>query len=427
MFKAILASVRPQPSGGRRMHTVVISERRSKRLIGQACLAMFSANLVGLAGLLAISVWLLQVTGSYILSSCIFACQWVLPLLCPNGIARVTKIATPRMVASGSDWASALFSFAAACLLRGDLIPIAFLFVIVRGFCDSVTRSAASLMIKLNESQPDRVEKGIGSLEFYRLMGTSASGTMFAFMGAHITPPCLLYVTGAAYAITGTLYRLAPGALAVDIGDRRKTRGRQRVKLVSILKRQPLAISWLWSLCATTGLQGLHNSIRIAYPQEVLRQGIDGVGAVSTVATIGLVCGSWIATKRMCRRVLDNIPTWCMLPVSGCLGLAAVAIHLPAVSYLFYFAFMTFFEVSFMYLNIRYSSTIHATDAATMFGLRGTALNASVLSSLLFSSWVLTFLSVLWTTVFTICALSAFSVVPALVAARAKKWKDCNG
>ncbi|MBO8171258.1 MAG: hypothetical protein H0Z33_05110 [Bacillaceae bacterium] len=145
-------------------------------------LAMFLSNLIGMASYLALSVWILRITNSFFLSAALFGCLWILPILWPNGIARLTNHKNIGLVATWSEWGNAILSIMIIiAIVIKTATPVMFM-VIIRGFFDALTRTSASLIIKLGEMKPDMVEKNIARVEFWRIMGTSGAGILFSVL-----------------------------------------------------------------------------------------------------------------------------------------------------------------------------------------------------------------------------------------------------
>lgn len=373
-------------------------------------LLICASNLVGMVSYLALSIWVYQETNSYILSSIIFGCQWILPLVWPTGIARLTEKADLRKLASRSEWTSAILSLALIGAVAFKIFPLVFVFVMIRGFCDSLTRTAASLIVKFSETDLKLVERGITRIEFLRVVGTSAAGIVFSILGNHNTILMFLVYSVVVLIITGGFFRsLKPIETTASNSDNSKIG--DFAKLRKALTTQPSAAKWLWLLAIVAAFQGVHNAIRVAYPDQQLGQGVAGVGIISTVSTVGILIGGWIVNSNRVSQTLKLSPGWLLVTVVGLTGSVAVFIPVVVPSYAFYFVFMILFEITFMVFNMNLVTSTDKINISAILGFRTTILNASTLFGLVITSVFLVKFSASWSTLLTASLLVVSSIL----------------
>ena len=381
----------------------------SKSVLRKISFAICVSNISGMACYLALSMWIFQETNSYAFSSMLFGCQWILPLIWPTGIARLTEHVDIGPVAARSEWCSAILSAALVGAVAIKIIPLVLILVIVRGFCDSLTRTTASLIVKFNEKETKKVEQGISSIEFWRIVGTCAAGMLFGFFGDRYSVQVFLVSSCVVYMLTSGLFRrLTVTAPENSFSNQFQT---DFAKLRKALNTQPSAAKWLWLLGAVAAFQGLHNAIRVAYPDQQLGQGAAGVGIISTVSTIGVLCGGWFASRNRVIHTLKSLPGWFLIVLVGLTGIVAVFIPVAVPSYAIYFIFMTIFEVTFMLFNLNLVTSTDKSNISIILGFRTTILNAGTLSGLVITSIFLFKLTAAWSTMLTASLLVASSLV----------------
>ncbi|MFD8498246.1 hypothetical protein [Amycolatopsis sp. NPDC059657] len=374
---------------------VLHRDKRWRSTTVKICAAMFWTNTVSLAGVLAISLWLLATTNSYLLSSALFGCQWLLPMLIPKGIAWLIRDRSPRAVAVVSELATvAIYLLLTLCVATG-FVPGVFFFVILRGYTSALTRAAASLAIKLDGAGSSAVEEGIGRIELWGLIGNSASGILFAVAGATTSAPAMLFVGAAAYLVSAGIYATLTLPARTPSGDEPR-RAANPTRIRDAVRAEPMAAMLLAQLTIITLFQGVHNAVRVAYPDQVLHEGADGIGVVSTVGTAALLCGSWLVTREAVRARLGSTLPWVFVVVTGLLAALAVSITVPASSYAVYFLFFMTFEAGFVHFNRKFVAAVDLDNASVLLGLRAAVLCGAVVAGIGLTSLALAVTTVGW-------------------------------
>ncbi|MBO8171259.1 MAG: hypothetical protein H0Z33_05115 [Bacillaceae bacterium] len=181
--------------------------------------------------------------------------------------------------------------------------------------------------------------------------------------------------------------------------------------LSQALRMQPSAVRWLWLLAVVAAFQGLHNAIRVAYPEQHLAQGATGVGIVSTISTFGVLCGGWLASRTSVINKVKLFPSSILIVTIGLIVATAVFVPVVLPSYMIYFTFMVLFELSFMLFNMNFVTSTDEKHASILIGFRTTVLNASTLFGLALTSFLLLKFSDEWSTLFTSILLVGLSFV----------------
>lgn len=382
----------------------------SSSLAKKICYAIFASNLAGMANYLALSVWILQETKSYTLSAAIFGCQWILPLVWPTGISRLTERGNVGMIAARSELGNSLLSAVLVAAVAAEIVPLVIILIIIRGFCDSLTRATASLIIKFSETHHDAVERYIAQIEFWRIVGTSAAGMLFSLIGDHSPVEVFLLLSCAVYVLTGLVFQSTSLTVPMAPASNRSQKPGGFAALLDALRTQPSATRWLWLLGIVSAFQGLHNAIRVAYPVQQLGQGVEGVGIVSAVSTIGVLCGGWCANRYSIARVLKSFPGWLLIAMVGLICTIAVFVPVALPSYAIYFIFMVLFEATFMVFNMNFVASTDQYHAATLLGFRTTLGCASTLLGIAITSLFLAKLTAAWSTLATASILVVCSL-----------------
>lgn len=345
------------------------------RAIRGLCWAVQGSSTASMLGLLALAVWVDQATGRVALSSLVFAGQWLATLVWPRGIARLIEGRSPSSVASLSEMVSAVLFVLCGVAVLGSNVGLALCAASLRGFTDALTRAAASVAATTLCPPGGHADQAIARLEFRRIVGTATAGVVFSLLGTNTGPVALLGLSAGIFAtISIGLPRVkvsrpvpAAGPLPAPLA-RGEAGGRSGY--------------WLGMLGFITAFQGLHNAIRVAYPMNYLGQGVEGVGLVSVVATVGVLLGAWLSSG------VVRLGRSCAHPLGRLAGTTVSALALaflirePWVSYLSYFVFMIAFELAFMRFNLEWVAAMDPSRMGAEFGRRAYLLSAAGLVGL---------------------------------------------
>lgn len=344
------------------------------------CAATFWTSSVSLAGLLALSVWLFSGSNSYVLTAVLFGCQWVLPLLIPTTIDRLCRGRSPRVIGVASEIATAvIYALLAFCVTKAFL-PGIFALVLLRGYTDAVSKTAASLAMELDGENSAEADGGFGQLDIWRLVGTSASGILFAIAGATTSPQELLLVGAAVHLVSTAIYATvaSPAPTPAVTGPRHAVDAR----IADVLREEPVATLLLAQLAVITLFQGLHNALRVAYPVQVLHQGTQGIGTVSAVSTAAMLGGGWLVTRKAVRAKLGTTWPWAFVVAGSLLAAVATSLTMPIPSYVGYFLFFLLIEAGFVHFNRQFAASIAPANVSAMLSLRTSVLCGSALAGL---------------------------------------------
>jgi hypothetical protein len=223
---------------------------------------------------------------------------------------------------------------------------------------------------------------------------------LFSLVGDRGSTAVFLVASCAVLAMTGGLYHHAATATAQQPAEGSSPGTTGLAALRAGLRAGPVARVWLWQLGLVASFQGLHNAIRIAYPEQQLGEG---------VSAVGVLCGGWIASRRRALDRLRPMPGPLLVAVVGVVGVSAVLLPVAVPSYALYFVFMLLFETVFMVFNLHVVTATTQQHAPALLGFRSTLLGGSTLAGLAVASLLLTQLSVAWSTVGVVSAIVALS------------------
>ncbi|MFD8493725.1 hypothetical protein [Amycolatopsis sp. NPDC059657] len=344
------------------------------------CAAMLWTSAANLAGLLALALWLLSITNSYLFASALFACQWVLPLLLPKGIDWLRQDRSPRAVAIPAQLLTVAIYVLLALCVATRFVPGVFLLVALHGYTDALTRAAASHAMRLSGADPEPVDDAMGTLGRWRLVGGSAAGVLFAFVGATTQAQDLLMAAAVVHVISAVIY--ASVALPARIPPAGWARPATKARIRDILRNEPVAKVLLAQLAIITLFQGMHYAILVAYPGRVLHQGGLGIGTISAVSTSAMLCGSLLFTSRSVRKRLGSTRPWVFAVAAGLLATAAVSLTSPIPGYVVYFVFFLILEAGFQRFNQEFIAAIQPANGPSMLSLRARVLCGSILAGI---------------------------------------------
>lgn len=347
------------------------------------------SSMATMLSLLALTLRIDRTTASNTLSSLVFGCQWVAPLVWPTGIARLIGQRSALRVASASELSSAaaLFVLLASGLLASPLVVLCL--ALCKGFSDSLTRAAAAAAIKRTGDSASEVARDTSRLEFQRIIGTTTAGVLFGEFGDGL--PC-----EAMLGLCAGLFLL--GAASFFVISMRSDANTQATFPATVHPRHDAgrrlqARYWLYTLGVITAFQGLHNALRVPYPTRYLQLDASAIGFVSALATTAVFAGAWLSSRTSASLTLKPSQVPWLLAATTLAVLLCFSTRMPAISYGFYFLFMAVFEYVFMKVNVQWVASIDKLDSARLFNHRSVLLAACALVGLLATDSLLQFFS----------------------------------
>lgn len=357
--------------------------RRSLRLIP---LVLFVNTCGSFLVLVRLSTQAGLATGSGLLAGAVLSAPWLPALLLAGPLNRLLGRRPPRRLIAVAEASSLVLTAVAAAVPGRALLAVATGLLLVRGYFESITRSAASILLR-GVIEPERLNRANTVSEIGKLTGTSVGAALAGPVGALLPLRGFLAVNAATLAVSVLLALALPSSVAPAgggagpvpdgrpaAGTRPAAGGRLRVDdrvLRKLFARFLLVAFW----------QGFHTVAVTVIPHRVLGGGAGLVGVFVAVSAVAIFAGSLAAWP--VQRYLGRLPpaTWVLIPMPPLLAAVLVARTVPTL--VLYAVFLVFFEVAYVYYNNRLLAAARPEEVASVVTLRATLLPAGVVVSIL--------------------------------------------
>ncbi|MET9410892.1 hypothetical protein ABZX90_34805 [Streptomyces sp. NPDC002935] len=343
--------------------------------------------------LVSLSTHVGSVTGSGLLAGAVLSAPWLPALLLAHPLNSLLRRRAPEHLVRAAEAASLVLTLAALAVPGRALLAVAAVLVLVRGFCEALTRSATSVVLRAAVA-PERLERANTFAEIGKLTGVSA-GAALAGPAAAVLPLRGLVAVNAALLVLSALLAWAlptlagnarakaddarntgaagGGAAAADAGGGAAAGG-LRVEdpvLRRLFARFLLVAFW----------QGFHTVAVTVIPLQVLDGGTRLVGVFVAVSSLAVFAGSLAALPA--QRHLGQLPSaaWALLPMPFLL--AALLAGRTAPTLVLYALFLVLFEVAYVHYNNRLLAVASAAQLPAVLTLRATLLPLGVVVSIL--------------------------------------------
>jgi hypothetical protein len=345
--------------------------RRSPHLIP---LVLFVNTCGSFLVLVRLSTQVGLATGSGLLAGAVLSAPWLSALLLARPLNRLLGRRTPHRLIAAAEASSLVLTAAAAAAPGRALLAVATGLLLVRGYFESITRSAASILLR-GVIEPERLNRVNTVSEIGKLTGTSVGAALAGPVSALLPLRGFVAVNAATLAVSVLLaLALPPAPAGARDGARPAPGGRLRVDdpvLRKLFARFLLVAVW----------QGFHTVAVTIVPHRVLGGGAGLVGVFVAVSAVAIFAGSLAAWP--VQRYLGRLPpaTWVLIPMPPLLAAVLVARTVPTL--VLYAVFLVFFEVAYVYHNNRLLAAARPEEVASVVTLRATLLPAGVVVSIL--------------------------------------------
>ncbi|MCZ7428750.1 MFS transporter [Micromonospora sp. WMMA1949] len=322
--------------------------------------------------LLRLSTEVSEVTGSTLLAALVLAAPWLPALILVRPLNRLLAGRAPARLILVAEVASLVLTLAvvATPLSGNPFFLVAAVALMVRGFGEAVTRSSATVLIKLT-IPADRLGRVNTLAEIGKLGGTSIGAVLTGLADPALGVRTILALNAASLLLSAALAVTLPGAVPAPAagGD-----GPPRLRLANPHLRR-LFVLFVLVAC----LQGYHTIAVNAVPRDVLGGGTDLVAAFVTVSAFAVFAGSFVAlpVQRHAHRLPSFI--WTLVPLPFLLTAVLAGAEIPTLTA--YAFFLLFFEVAFVQYNNLVVATATEQEVATVATLRATLLPLGVVVS----------------------------------------------
>ncbi|WP_374774059.1 MFS transporter [Streptomyces sp. NBC_01310] len=328
--------------------------------------------------LVSLSTHVGSVTGSGLLAGAVLSAPWLPALLLAGPLNRLLGRPAPERLVRLAEAASLVLTAAALLAPGHALLATATALVLARGFFETVTRSATSVVLR-GAVAAQRLDRANTVAEIGKLTGLSV-GAALAGPAASVLPlRGLIAVNVATLALSALLAWALPAPSGEAPERARDAAGpasgtRLRVEdpvLRRLFARFLLVAFW----------QGFHTVAVTVIPLHVLGGGTRLVGLFVAISAVAVFAGSLAALPA--QQYLGRVPSsvWAVLPIPPLL--AAVLVGSTAPTLVLYALFLVLFEIAYVHYNNRILAAASAEELASVVTLRATLLPSGVAVSIL--------------------------------------------
>ena len=341
--------------------------------------------------LVSLSTHVGSVTGSGLLAGAVLSAPWLPALLLAHPLNSLLRRRAPEHLVRAAEAASLVLTLAALAVPGRALLAVATVLVLVRGFCEALTRSATSVVLRAAVA-PERLERANTFAEIGKLTGVSA-GAALAGPAAAVLPLRGLVAVNAALLV---LSALLAWALPAPAGNARAKADHARntentadaentagggAAAGGLRVEDPVLRRLFARFLLVAFWQGFHTVAVTVIPLQVLGGGTRLVGVFVAVSSVAVFAGSLTALPT--QRHLGHLPSagWALAPTPF-LATAVVAGR-TAPTLVLYALFLVLFEVAYVHYNNRLLAVASAAQLPAVLTLRATLLPLGVVVSIL--------------------------------------------
>ncbi|MFL6130818.1 MAG: MFS transporter [Mycobacteriales bacterium] len=350
------------------------------RFVSALVPALLFVNTAGsMCVLLRLSTQVGDDTGSGLLAGAVLSAPWLPALVLAGLLHRILAERPPGRLILAVEAVSLGLTAALAAVPAADhlLVRVAVAVLLVRGFFEAVTRSAASVLLRLTVPG-DRLGRANTLAEIGRLAGTSAGAALAQPLGALLPLRAFFLLNAGTLACSVLVARALPRTGPAAAGGERATGCRVAVGLIAgdpVLRR-------LFALFLLVAFwQGFHTIAVTVVPRELLDGGTSLVGVFVALSAVAVFAGSFAALP--VQRHLARLPveTWAIVPMLPLLGAVLLARTGPTLAS--YAAFLVLFEVAYVVFNNLLLGRARPEEVPAVVTVRATLLPLGVVVSIL--------------------------------------------
>ncbi|MFF4044735.1 MFS transporter [Streptomyces sp. NPDC001816] len=328
--------------------------------------------------LVALSTHVGSTTGSGLLAGAVLSAPWLPALLLAAPLNRLLSQHAPEGLVRLAEAASVAVTAAALVAPDRALLAVAATLMVARGFFESVTRSATSVVLR-NIVASERLDQANTVAEIGKLTGVSVGAALAGPAASVLSLRGLIAVNAVTLALSALLAWALPSVpegAAADAKDGAGSRTGARLRVQDPVLRRLFARFLLVAFW-----QGFHTVAVTVIPLHVLGGGTRLVGVFVAVSAVAIFAGSLAALPA--QRYLAQVPstTWALLPVVPLLAAVAVGRTVPTI--VLYALFLVLFEMAFVHYNNRLLASASDEELASVVTLRATLLPSGVAVSIL--------------------------------------------
>ncbi|MFI5661855.1 MFS transporter [Streptomyces sp. NPDC051684] len=326
--------------------------------------------------LVSLSTRVGEATGSGLLAGAVLSAPWLPALFLAAPLNRLLARRPPERLVRGAEAASLVLTAAALAAPGPALATVATCLVLVRGFCETVTRSATSVVLR-GTVPAERLERANTIAEIGKLTGLSLGAALAGPAASALPLRGQIAVNVATLALSALLAWALPASPSVpretgadDAGAAARLRVEDPV-LRRLFARFLLVAFW----------QGFHTVAVTVIPLSVLHGGARLVGMFVAVSSVAIFAGSIAALPA--QRYLARVPSavWALAPMPPLL--AALLTGSTAPTLVAYALFLVLFELAYVHFNNQLLARASTAELPSVVTLRATLMPSGVAISIL--------------------------------------------
>ncbi|HBM8317468.1 TPA: MFS transporter [Enterobacter cloacae] len=311
---------------------------------------IWSAVLVSTLGnfllMLSLSVYVWRQTGSNFLASAIFAVQWGAIIFSAPLVSRILQRYPAARTAAFSEWAGGIISLLIG--LSISFLPMVFFLLLLRGFAESLSKSARVVAMKEAVPTPllGRAASLLGTSTFIGIALGSLGG---ALLVDSIAPGWIAVIDSLTFVISGMLYLSLWRRTPVTDQRPAERKGGMRAALQTLRGWPDLRRQFVWVLVSTAFLQGFHNVARTLLPLQ-LGMGEQGIMLLQALASASFFFGAMAVALLMQGESRNwRSQPWFISLLSAALLQFSLLVPSMTASLVSYALYLFVFEIAFTF------------------------------------------------------------------------------
>lgn len=325
-------------------------------------IAMFISSSGSALMLIALSVMLFQQTGLALAASSVFAAQWGLPIVLAPLSAYLCRRVAPRTLLARLEILSVLISLLIGFFFSRWVLMV-FLFLFIRGFCESVVKSARMVALK-HYISASLLEKANSLFDTSYYIGAGAGALAATLLVDSIPFMAVAALDAGTFALSAACYGLIAAGRNWEPAAKKASRGVWRKSWVTLRDNVVLRKNFFYLLLTTALFQGYHTVARTVVPMEHLHLDAAGVSFLQFLCIGAVVCGAVFVSLFMTGEGKKYLPAPVFVGVAAILMTAAWKATHPAACMGIYFFFIFTFEISYTLFNNGLMVSCHKNDIA---------------------------------------------------------------
>ena len=307
--------------------------------------AMFASTAGATLMLVALSVALLQSTGSALSIGLVYAAQFLpLPLLMPLAERLCDRVA-PRRLLVAVELASLVTTLAIGLVFEVSYW-IVFALLIARGFFEMTMKSARGVAIKLYLSD-EILEQGNTLLANANYLGGAVGGLIGAVLIGRSSMLEIAMVDAATFLLSASLYAALQSRPPPN-GSAARPTGLVKRTLLALRRDHHLARAMLYLVGTAILFHGFNHILRVWLPLKWLGLPASAAASFETIGVAGVIVGTVVVASLVSGKRRSGLPTLAFVGLNTAVIATLIASKDPFSAAFAYFAYTATYEIVFL-------------------------------------------------------------------------------